>query len=246
MKRIVLALAAVLALVLVSSCAMPEENTSLEGTWVGESALRTLTYTFNGDGTFNYVLRDRKTGDKVTEINGTWEYGHEGYLNMYAPITIYESRYTEDNPRFVFIKADDPDNKLIYFGGSGSGDPYDTDVSLYREYETDGEGTYTYADSMEYDDHGVITATVSARRFKFEDGNKCTLTTEDRTEFENGTYTKSTKGYTYYAEDPYDDFGFICYRIYNEKMEYEAEELTYTIIGKSLALGRMSQIFTKQ
>ena len=247
MKRILLALAAVSALILISSCAMFDDNASLEGTWVGETSLRVLTYTFNGDGTFNYTLRDRKTGDKVTEINGTWEYGHEGYINMHAPITIYESRYTDEYPRFVFIKTgDDPDDRLLYFGASFSGDPYDIDVSLFLEYETDGEGTYTYADSMAYDDHGVITTTDSERRFRFEAGNKCTLTTSDITEFENGSYNKSVKGYSYYAEDPYLEGDFICYRIYNDIMEYEDEEITYTITGKSLSLGRMSQVFTKQ
>ena len=99
---------------------------------------------------------------------------------------------------------------------------------------------------MDYDDHGVITTTTSARRFKFEDGNKCTLTVEDTTEFENGSYNKSTKGYTFYAEDSYQIGDFTCYKIYNDKMEYEDEELTYTITGKNLTLGRMSTVFKKQ
>lgn len=247
MKRILFALAAVSALILIASCAMPGDDTFIEGTWVGESALRVQTYTFNYDGTFSYTLIHRTTGDKITEINGTWEYGHKGYLHLYAPITIYESRYTEDfNPRFVFIKTGDPENRLIYFGASYSGDPYDLDESLFREYETDGMGTYSYADSVIYDDHGVKTNTDSARRFKFEEGNKCTLSVEDITEFENGSYSKSTKGYTYYAEDPYIIDDYVCYKIYNDKMEYEDEELTYTITGRSLILGRMSQVFKKQ
>lgn len=247
MKRIILALAAVSALILIASCAMPGENTFIEGTWVGESALRVQTYTFNYDGTFKYTLTHKTTGNIVTEINGTWEYGHAGHLNMHAPITIYESRYTEDfNPRFVFIKTGDPENPLIYFGASYSGDPNDIDVSLYHEYETDGMGTYSYADTVVYDDHGVKTTSDSSRRFKFEEGNKCTLSVEDSTEFENGSYNKSTKGYTYYAEDPYILDDYLCYKIYNDKMEYEDEELTYTITGKSLILGNMSQVFTKQ
>ena len=246
MKKIIIALVAVLALALVASCAIMDMNTTLEGTWTGETPLRALSYTFNSDGTFNYTLKDKKNGKLITEINGTWEYGHKGYLVMSAPITIYESRYSEDYPRFVFIKTDDPENQLIYFGGSEYGDPYDIDEALYLEYETDGKGTYTYADSMIYDAHGVKTNTDSARRFEFGDGNKCTFATEDTTEFENGSFNKSTKRYTYYAEEPYTVDGFICYKIYNDMMEYEDEELTYTITGKSLTLGRMSQVFTKQ
>ena len=247
MKKIILALAAVLLLVIVASCAMPEINESLIGTWVGENQLRNLSYTFNSDGTFNYILKDKRTGKEVTHINGTWKYGHEGYLIMSAPITIYESRYTKDYPGYVFIKTGDDENRLIYFGRSMSGDPYElSDPSLYREYETDGKGTYTYADSLEYDDHGIKTMTKSARRFVFQEGNTCTYSTEDTTEFENGSYTKSTKSYTFHADNSYKKDDYICYKIYDDMMISEDEELTYTITGKTLTLGRMSQVFTKK
>ena len=99
---------------------------------------------------------------------------------------------------------------------------------------------------MDYDDHGVITTTTSARRFKFEDGNKCTLTVEDTTEFENGSYNKSVKGYTFVIDDSYIEGDFICYKIIDDMMQYEDEELTYTITGKNLTLGRMSTVFKKQ
>lgn len=46
MKRFIYTLVAVLALILIASCGMPDENTSLEGTWVGESAIRILTLKF--------------------------------------------------------------------------------------------------------------------------------------------------------------------------------------------------------
>jgi len=99
---------------------------------------------------------------------------------------------------------------------------------------------------LDYDDHGVITTTTSARRFKFEEENKCTLTVEDITEFENGSYNKSTKGYTFHADNPYTEGYFTCYKIYNDVMNYEDEELTYTITSKNLTLGRMSTVFKKQ
>ena len=47
---------------------MPEINESLEGTWVGETAIRKLTYTFNSDGTFNYTLKDKKSGIKIVDF----------------------------------------------------------------------------------------------------------------------------------------------------------------------------------
>ena len=237
---------ALIALVLMASCSLMDINTTLEGTWVGETDLRNLSYTFNSDGTFSYTLKDKKTGREITHINGSWKYGHEGYIVMSAPITIYESRYTEDYPGYVFIKTGDPESKLIYFGRSMTESPYNLDTSLFREYETDGNGTYTYADSLEYDDHGVTTWTKSARRFKFEDGHKCTYSTQDTTDFENGSYAKSTKTYTFYAEDP-DVIGeYVRYKIYNDMMISEDEELTYTITGKTLTLGRMNQVLTKK
>ena len=151
------------------------------------------------------------------------------------------------NPRYVFIYTGDPENKLMYFGASNSGDPNDMDLSFYREYEYDGVDTYTYGDSTEGDDHGIPTTTRSAKRFKFEDEqNRCTLDIEDKYEYENGTYNKSIKSYTYYADDPIITSDFICYRMYNEMMISEEEDLTYSINGKHLTLGPMSQIFTKQ
>lgn len=88
--------------------------------------------------------------------------------------------------------------------------------------------------------------TDSFKRFEFDPENgKCTETISEEMVYKNGTYLKSTKGYTYISEScsvP----SFIAYKLYNDMMFSEEELMNYTIVNDSLLLGNLSVLLTRE
>jgi len=239
MRKVIIAVLTVAIIVLTVSCGMIDE--SLIGTWSSKTDRRILSYTFNDDGTFRYVLKDLSSNRTITDISGTWEINADGLLHMNAPITNYVSRFN-DFPRFVLIHTEEP--YVMCF--CGADDPDYIDESFYKPYTVVAENSYSYTEKTESNQYGVMMTNDSTYLFEFDPANeKCVMTVTEDMDYENGTHCKSTKKYNCKAED-YSCISFIGYRLTEDMMFEEDELFNYTISGKMLLLANLNVLLTKE
>ena len=242
MRKAIIAVLAAAVMLLAVSCGMDMFNSSIVGTWTAQTDRRSMRYSFYEDGTFRYLLKDSRTGAEITDISGTWEINGEGRLHMNAPISIYVPRYDEALARFVLIDMGEP--KTMCF--SGASNPESIDESFFKPCTVVAENSYSYKDSEEFDQYGIHLTKETTRLFEFDPENgKCVMTVTEEMDYENGTYCKSIKKYNFIAES-LDIESFIAYKLYNDMMFSEEEVLDFTISGKTLLLGSMNILLTRQ